>query len=96
MVALGLDYEIRQKIREIALRHGASNVRVFGSFARGEQTVASDLDLLVTAGAETPPWFPGGMLADLEDLLGRPVDVVTEAGLHPLLRDRILGEAVPL
>ena len=43
-----------------------------------------------------PPWFPGGLVADLEQLLGRRVDIVTDNGLSPLIRDRVLREAVPL
>ena len=56
----------------------------------------SDLDLLIEAGPRTTPFFPGGLIADLEEALGRKVDVVEDAALHHLLQDRILGEAVPL
>jgi len=83
-------------IREIAARHGVIRVRVFGSFARGEARPDSDLDLLIEAGRDTPPWFPGGLLADLEDALGRRVDVAEECALAPLLKGRVLGEAIPL
>ena len=62
-------------ILAIAARHGVQRVRVFGSFARGEANEESDLDLLNEAGPHTPPWFPGGLLADLEEELGRSVDV---------------------
>ncbi len=84
------------EIRRIASRHGARNVRVFGSVARGEARPDSDVDFLVEAGAETSPWFPGGLIRDLEKLLGCGVDVVTEKSLHPLLRERVLREAVAL
>ena len=56
----------------------------------------SDVDLLVEVGASPSPWFPGGLVAELEELLGRQVQVVTERGLDELLRDQVLEEAVPL
>ena len=86
----------RDAILAIARRHGVTRIRVFGSFARGQAREFSDLDLLVDAGPNTTPFFPGGFVADLEDELRRRVDVVEERGLHPLLRDDILKEAVPL
>jgi len=86
----------RDEIVEIAERHGARNIRVFGSAARGEATEDSDVDILVSASAQTSPWFPAGLVGDLERLLGRKVDVVTEEGLYWLLRRRILKEAKPL
>jgi predicted nucleotidyltransferase len=86
----------RRQILDIAVRHGATQVRVFGSVARGDDRPESDIDLLVRAGPKTSPWFPGGLVFDLEKLLGRPVQVVTEGGLDELLRDRVLDEAVPL
>jgi hypothetical protein len=86
----------RAAIRAIAAKHGVTAVRVFGSFARGEAREDSDLDLLIEAGPRTPPWFPGGLLVDLEEELGRRVDITEEGGLHPLIRDRVLREAVPL
>ena len=87
----------REEILEIAAKHGAYNVRVFGSVARGEETSASDVDFLIDYdSSKTSPWFPGGLLMDLQDLLGRKVDIVTENGLHHLIRERVLSEAVPL
>ncbi len=86
----------REEIHKIAARHGAYNVRVFGSVARGEARPNSDLDLLVDCGPEVTPFFPGGFLADLEELLGRRVEIITEPGLDPYIRDRVLKEAVPL
>jgi len=80
-------------IQAIAQKHGVTSIRVFGSFARGEAREDSDLDLLVEAGGKRTPFFPGGFLADLEQELKRPVDVVEEAGLHRLIRDRVLREA---
>lgn len=72
----------RDEILRIAARHGARNVRVFGSVARGEAEEDSDIDLLVEVGPDHTPYFPGGLLVDLEDLLERKVDIVTEGGLH--------------
>ena len=95
----GLPKDIEEKcagIHDIAARHGARNVRVFGSVARGEAGPDSDIDLLVDAGPTTSSWFPAGLILDLAQFLGRPVDVVTEKGLNPLLRDRVLKEAIPL
>lgn len=86
----------RTEIREIAERHGAKSIRVFGSVARGDARPDSDVDFLVTVKGPTSPWFPGGLVADLEELLGRRVQVVTEDGLHDLLRDQVLSEAVPV
>jgi uncharacterized protein len=86
----------RDIILEIAEKHGARNVRVFGSAARGELSAESDLDLLVEAGPETSAWFPGGLVVDLEEALGCRVDIVTEGGLTAELRDRVLREAIPV
>jgi predicted nucleotidyltransferase len=88
--------EKREEILRIAEKHGARNVRVFGSVAHGEATEASDIDLLVDAAEQTSPWFPAGLAAELEELLGQRVDVVTPDGLYWLLRRRILKEARPL
>lgn len=86
----------RDDILRIAASHGACNVRLFGSMARGEAGPQSDVDLLVDVGERHSPWFPGGLVADLEELLGCKVDVLTEPALHWFIRDRILAEAVPL
>jgi uncharacterized protein len=88
--------EKREEILRLAARHGAYNVRVFGSAARGEAKPDSDLDFLVNVGPQRTPFFPGGLLADLEELLGCKVDIVTEKGLHWYIRERVLQEAVPL
>ncbi len=89
--------EKREEILKIAAAHGAYNVRVFGSVARGEETLESDIDFLVDYDLERiTPWFPGGLLADLEDFLGRKVDIVTEKGLHHFIKERILNEAISL
>lgn len=86
----------RKEIQRIAAMHGAYNVRIFGSVSRGEAGPQSDLDFLVDVGSVHTPWFPAGLAADLEELLGRKVDVVTERALHWYIRDHVLKEAVPL
>ena len=86
----------RQEIIEIAERRGFSNVRVFGSMARGDATEGSDVDLLVTTKPKTTLVGLVGLSLDVEELLNRKVDVVTDDDIYYLLRDRILGEAVPL
>jgi len=96
MVLAQLNAAERDRILAIARRHGVTSVRVFGSFARNQAGPASDLDLLIEAGPHTTPFFPGGLIADLEEALGRRVDVVEDSALHRLLRDRILAEAIPL
>jgi predicted nucleotidyltransferase len=89
--------EKRSQILEIAARHGAFNMRVFGSVARGEATADSDIDFLVDYDLERiTPWFPGGLLIDLERLLNRKVDIVTVDMLKERIRDRVLHEAVML
>lgn len=87
----------RDEILKIADRHGAFNVRVFGSVARGEADAQSDLDVLVDYDrTRRTPWFPMGLIEELETLLGCKVDVVTEKGLKSRIRERVLQEAVPL
>jgi uncharacterized protein len=87
----------REDILAMALRHGAFNVRVFGSVARGEETETSDIDFLVDYDLQKiSPWFPGGLLMDLQDMLGCKVDIVTEQGLSRLIKDRVLAEAKSL
>jgi predicted nucleotidyltransferase len=86
----------RDEIVRIASRHGAANIRIFGSVARGEAGPESDIDLLIDVGSQTSSWFPAGLIIDLENLLGRRVEVVTERALDPQIREHVLGEAVPL
>jgi hypothetical protein len=86
----------RDEILRIAARHGAYNVRVFGSVARGNAQPDSDVDLLVDLEPGRSLLDLGGLLMDLQDLLGRSVDIVTERGLRHRLRERVLTEAVPL
>ena len=96
---MGIDELLKSKrdeILHIAAKHGARNVRVFGSVARGEADEQSDVDFLVEVGPDRTPFFPGGLLADLEDLLNCKVDIVTEDGLHWYIKDKVIEEAVPL
>ena len=86
----------REGILRICAKHGARNIRVFGSFARGEAGPESDVDLLVDVEPVHTAWFPGSLLVDLEEYLGRTVDIVEPEGLHWYIRDRILKDAVPL
>lgn len=79
-----------------ATEHGAHGVRVFGSRARGDARAHSDVDLLVRLDAGRTLLDLAALRSALEDLLGCPVDIVTEAGLSPYLRDDILAEAIPL
>ena len=88
--------EKRNKILKLAAARGMSNVRVFGSFARGTATEKSDVDLLVDAGPDRSMLDVFGLWLDLEELLGRKVDLITEGGIYSRLRDRILEEAKPL
>lgn len=83
----------RNEIVQIARRHGATNIRVFGSVARGDGDQNSDIDFLVDLERGRSLLDLGGLLMDLQKLLGRPVDVVTEKGLRPRIRDRVLREA---
>jgi len=73
-----------------------TTVRLFGSTARGEAGPESDVDLLIEVGPVHSPWFPGGLVADLEDLLGRRVDVIELRSVASPLRERMLAESVPL
>lgn len=86
----------RNEIIEIARARGASRVRVFGSVARGEATEVSDVDFLVDLEPDRSLFDLGGLLMDLQDLLQRNVDVVTERGLRPRVAQRVLADAIEL
>jgi predicted nucleotidyltransferase len=88
--------EKRQEILRIAQAHGATKIRVFGSVVRGEEGPDSDLDLLLEMKPESSLLDLVSLWQDLEDLLGHKVDVITEGGISPYLRDRIYAEAVLL
>jgi len=87
----------REKIVQIAAKHGASNIRIFGSVARGEADEQSDLDLLIAYCSEhRSPWFPLQLIRELEALLGCKVDIVTEQGLKDRIKELVLKESIPL
>lgn len=86
----------RPQVLAIAARHGAGNVRVFGSVARGEDDADSDYDLVVEFLPGTGLFEHAALVGELEALLGRRVDVVSERGLRPRVRERVMAEARPL
>ncbi len=95
---MGIDElkEKREEILRVAAKHGAFNVRVFGSVARGEAGPESDVDFLVQLEAGTTLLNQAALARELEQLLGRKVQVVSERGLRRRIRDRVLREAVPV
>jgi uncharacterized protein len=88
--------EKREEILQIAARHGARNVRIFGSVVRGEADAASDIDLLVTLEPGTTLLDHAALILELEDLLGCKVDVASDRGLRPRVKERVMSEATPL
>ncbi|NER01400.1 MAG: nucleotidyltransferase family protein [Okeania sp. SIO3C4] len=89
--------EKREEILNIAEKHGAYNVRIFGSVAREEDDENSDIDFLIDYDlSKTTSWFPMGLILDLEAFLQRKVDVATDDSLHYFIRDKVLEEAVKL
>ena len=86
----------REEILSVAAKYGAYNVRVFGSVAREEADAESDVDFLVEMESGRSLLDLGGLLMELQELLGCSVDIVTEKGLRKRIRDRVLHEAVPL
>jgi len=86
----------KPEILRLAARYGARNVRVFGSVVRGESDGHSDVDFLVDLEPGRSLFDLGGLLIALERLLGRPVDVVTEKGLRPRIREQVRASAVEL
>jgi len=96
MVALNDILSRRDEILRIAARHGARDVRIFGSVVRGEAGRDSDVDFLVRLDHDRSLLDHVALMQDLEDFFGCRVDVVTERALHRLIRDRVLAEAVPL
>ena len=97
MVSLdNLRHEQRAAVLDLARRHGARSIRVYGSVARGQATEQSDLDLLVEWEPDRSLLDVVGLKQDLGDLLGVTVDIGSERGLHWFIRDQVLREAVPL
>ncbi|WP_072016099.1 nucleotidyltransferase family protein [Leptolyngbya sp. KIOST-1] len=86
----------RDRVIAIATKYGASNIRVFGSVARGSDSASSDVDLLVDMEQGHSLIDRIALIQDLEDLLGHPVDVATPRTLHERIRDQVMAEAVPL
>jgi len=86
----------RAELLSLARLRGVASVKVFGSMRRDDAAEGSDVDLLVTLSKGTSALALGGLLLDAQELLGRRVDVVTEASLHPALRERVLADAVSL
>ena len=86
----------RKDILRLAKRYGVTEMRVFGSTARGEDTPESDIDFLVELEPGRSLFDLGGLLVDLENLLGCKVDVLTEKSLHWYIREKVLQEAKPL
>ncbi len=96
MTTLDILRSRRDEICSVAAEHGARDVRLFGSVARGEDGPESDVDFLVRFEPGTTLLDQAGLISDFERLLGRHVDVVSERGLKQRIRDRVLHEATPL
>ncbi len=86
----------REDILRLAYAHKITSVYLFGSWARGDDTAESDVDFLVKPGVGAGGFDLGGFLMDVQDLLHRKIDVVTERSLHPLIRERVMQEVQPL
>jgi uncharacterized protein len=93
---LGYLRAVRRQILETAARHGLRDVRVFGSVAGGDAIETSDVDLLVAPGVDTTLFDLSGFALDIEEIVGRHVDVATPRGLKARIRDRVLAEAIAL
>jgi len=96
MSLLNIVKKNRAEILRIASLHGASDVRIFGSVVRGEDTKNSDIDFLVKLEKNRSLLDHADMIIEMEDLLGCKVDVITEPGLKERVKARVLTEAVPL
>jgi predicted nucleotidyltransferase len=96
MVTLKMLNERREQILRLASKYRASDLRVFGSVARGSQQTGSDVDFLVRPQPDCSLFDLGGLLEELQEFLQCRVDLVTEDGLKPRLRERVLREAIKL
>ena len=88
--------QMRDAIIELARHHGASNIRLFGSVARGDATESSDVDLIVRFDPSRSLFDHGGLIVDLEELLGVKVDVASQAGMRERFRDHVMKDVIPL
>ena len=89
--------ENREEILKIAAKHGAYNVRIFGSVARDDDDEKSDIDFLIDYDlGKISPWFPSGLIQDLQQMLGRKVDIVTADGLKERIREYVLQNVIKL
>ena len=86
----------REAILKIAAKHGAKNVRIFGSVARGEDDEKSDIDFMVEMGPERSLYDHAALLLELQELMKIKVDVVTEKGINARIRGRVLKETIPV
>ena len=86
----------RLQLRSLASQYGLTSIRVFGSMARDDASGLSDVDFLVDGSGLLSGFSLGALLMDAQDLLGRKVDIVTVNSLHPLMRDRVLRESLPI
>jgi predicted nucleotidyltransferase len=86
----------KQGLQALAQQYGLSELLLFGSMARGDATSQSDVDLLVNNSANLTGFQLGALQMDAQDLLGRRVDVLTITSIHPLLRERVMAEALSL
>jgi uncharacterized protein len=86
----------REQLRNLGERYGAKSLSVFGSMARDDASLNSDVDLLIEPGRPLSGFDLGSFLMDAQDLLNRPVDLVTLSSLHPQMRNRVLSEAVKI
>jgi predicted nucleotidyltransferase len=86
----------RNEILDLTAKHGATKVRLIGSVARKEETQESDIDFLVEMESGRSLFDHAALILDLEALLGRKVDIASDRGLRPRVRERVLKEAIPL
>jgi predicted nucleotidyltransferase len=89
-------HDKRKEVLRIAARHGAHHVRVIGSVARGEARPESDVDFLVDLDSDRSLMDHAALMIELEAFLGRKVDVATERGMRPRIRERVMRDAIPL
>lgn len=96
MITREMLHRHHKAIFDIARRYGAHDIRIFGSVARGDADESSDLDLIVRFEPGRSLFDHGGLLMELQDLLGVKVDVISEGGMRPRFRRHVMKEAVPL